>query len=299
MSGIGLVFGWKCMGGTLTAVFDGIYTLAVPYGSSRDDTKTQCGDADNGFGLLVNYNLLGDGQHMVELFDNGVKFAEATFAVSTFGGEETLLGASRTLTTGFGGCRTTLSWQESQQNFVIADTDTCFQPLLGQWEFVIMTPGSDERDHYQFEQIVPVVDDEETEVIIGTDLDHNDVVILARTEDIFITPVEYDFFAASLDSDIRCEAFFLNQVGPNTVQGIGASYPADPVSGCQEVPSPLPAYPMTGTRTGAALSEQQALEAPFHTKPQTQKATPEETRQAFRKLLEKVEPLLLPPRGRP
>jgi hypothetical protein len=141
---------------------------------------------------------------------------------------------------------------------------------------------------------------EETyEVVTGMDLDHNDVVILARTEDIFITSVEYDFFAASLDSDIRCEAFFLNQVGPNIVQGIGASYPADPVSGCQEVPSPLPAYPMTGTRTGAALSEQQILEAPSQMQPQTQKATPEETRQAFKKLLEKVGPLLLPPSGRP
>ena len=300
MSGIGLISGWKCVGGTVTAVFDGVHTLAVPYGSSRTDTMSQCGDANNGFGLLVNYNLLDDGQHTVRLFDNGVQFAEATFTVSTFGGEEFLRGASRTLTTGFGGCLATLRWQESQQNFVIAETDTCFQPLLGEWEFVTKIPGGDEIDNYQLEQIeTRIVAGEEIEVITGTDLDHGGLVVTVRANDILDGSAPYDFFSASLSGVGRCEAFLFNQVGPDSVQGIGASYSPDPVIGCQAIPSPLPEYQMTGSKTNAALSEQQWNEGFPQTQVRAREPVTEEVDKALGKLLEAAMDFQLPSNNEP
>lgn len=120
-SGIGLVSGWKCTARTIIAIFDGTATLAVPYGSDRLDTQSACGDIDNGFGLLVNWNLLSNGSHTVQLFDDGVEFASATFTVQTLG-SQFLEGLSKTTTVEnfpHPGQTTTLQWSEAAQNFVI------------------------------------------------------------------------------------------------------------------------------------------------------------------------------------
>ena len=52
-SGIGLVSGWKCEAGRLTVRFNGGNPLEMPYGSPRGDTLDVCGDADNGYALLM------------------------------------------------------------------------------------------------------------------------------------------------------------------------------------------------------------------------------------------------------
>jgi hypothetical protein len=120
-SGIGLISGWKCTGKNLTAVIDGVYILTLVYGSERLDTQGACGDANNGIGLLVNWNLLSNGQHVIEFFDNGVKFATVTFTVQTLG-SQFLRGKSKIVTVSNfpnSGQTTTLKWSEAAQNFVI------------------------------------------------------------------------------------------------------------------------------------------------------------------------------------
>lgn len=68
-SGVGVLSGWVCDANRLEVSFDGGARLFVPYGSERLDTAYTkdgteiCGDTDNGFGLLWNYNELGDGRH--------------------------------------------------------------------------------------------------------------------------------------------------------------------------------------------------------------------------------------------
>lgn len=121
-SGISVVFGWKCTGSAITIVFDGIFTLEAPYGGQRNDTIGVCGDNDNGFGLLVNWNLLGKGTHFVSARDNGVEFASAVVTVQTLG-EEFIHGASGTCQLANfprAGATTTVQWQEGLQNFIIA-----------------------------------------------------------------------------------------------------------------------------------------------------------------------------------
>ena len=57
------------------------------YGTERLDTREVCGDVDNGFGLLFNWNLLGDGEHAVVAFVDGEELGRATVRVTTLGEE--------------------------------------------------------------------------------------------------------------------------------------------------------------------------------------------------------------------
>jgi hypothetical protein len=103
---------------------------------------------------------------------------------------------------------------------------------------VTQKPGGDERNHYLLLIIeIRTVSDEDIEGVVGIDFDHGGPVALLRVSAVLDESVGYDFGLASLFSS-RCELFFFNQVGPDSVQGIGTSFPADPVTGCQESPSP-------------------------------------------------------------
>ena len=84
---MGLVSGWVCDAEKLEVSVDGGRRLFVPYGSERADTGDTCGDADNGFGLLMNYNILGDGSHTVTLYADGVLVDQSQFTVKTLGTE--------------------------------------------------------------------------------------------------------------------------------------------------------------------------------------------------------------------
>lgn len=119
-SGIAVISGWKCTAnGQIAVRFDGGAPVSMAYGTTRADTAPVCGDdGNNGFGLLFNWNLLGDGQHLVEVLDNGEVFAAATVTVTTFG-VEFLGGQSGSTTVTFAGRQVTLMWSEAQQNFVI------------------------------------------------------------------------------------------------------------------------------------------------------------------------------------
>ena len=63
------------------------------YGTERFDTETApdgaelCGDTDNGFGLLFNWNRLGGGEHEVVAFVDEVELGRATVRVTTLGQE--------------------------------------------------------------------------------------------------------------------------------------------------------------------------------------------------------------------
>ena len=95
--------------------------LTFDGGSPRGDTRRTCGDTDNGFGLLYNWNLLGDGSHTVVAYADGVEFARVDVTVTTLGTEFRRGLSGREIVTDFPevGTDTRLRWQEAQQNFVI------------------------------------------------------------------------------------------------------------------------------------------------------------------------------------
>jgi hypothetical protein len=119
VSGINTVSGWVCNVSRVDLQVDGTITVQASYGTSRTDTRPECGDDNNGFGLLVNWNNLSDGTHEIVALADGVEFARATFTVTTLG-TQFLQGASGRFTVPFNNRNVTIEWVESLQNFVIA-----------------------------------------------------------------------------------------------------------------------------------------------------------------------------------
>ena len=120
-SGIGIIAGWHCNASQVVVVIDGL-AIQTGSGTDRPDTVSVCGDSNNGFGALYNWNRFGDGIHTAIAYADGVEFARANFAVKTFG-VEFLTGAAGILSRPdfpSSGMTTYLQWDEAVQNLVIS-----------------------------------------------------------------------------------------------------------------------------------------------------------------------------------
>jgi hypothetical protein len=140
-SGIGFFRGWHCNAGSIAIAIDDALPIPAAYGTRRADTIDVCGDANNGFILLYNFNLLSDGAHTVRALVDGMEFASTTFTVTTLG-QEYIRGLSSddewylvSLAK-----RIRVSWVESKQNFVITETqnlpvdpDTAINAFVKTW----------------------------------------------------------------------------------------------------------------------------------------------------------------------
>ena len=148
-SGLGVISGWVCEAeGVVIEIGKAsgeVVELAAAYGTERADTAAICGDADNGFGVLFNWNLLGDGAHAVRVLVQGVplgvrtvpevgvvpavvdgiELGRAPVTVTTLGAEfvEGLAGSFLVADFPRTGEQVHLVWQESQQNFVLAPAE--------------------------------------------------------------------------------------------------------------------------------------------------------------------------------
>ena len=119
-SGIGIISGWACEAREIVIELAGTPVPAA-YGTPRGDTQSVCGNSNNGFVLLMNWNNLGPGEHAIRALADGVEFARTTVRVTTLG-EEFLRGVSGTFPLPdfpHPGDQATLRWEESLQNFVI------------------------------------------------------------------------------------------------------------------------------------------------------------------------------------
>ena len=128
-SGIGVISGWVCEAEAVTLEITPaggeVVALAAAYGTERGDTLAECGDTDNGFGLLFNWNLLDDGEHKVVALADGLEVGRVTVRVTTLGEEFVRGAAGECVVADFPtpGETVTLEWQESQQNFAITGVD--------------------------------------------------------------------------------------------------------------------------------------------------------------------------------
>ncbi len=71
----------------------GLHLPPVARNISRGDTEAVCGDRENGFILLWNWNLMGEGRHTAELVVDGRTIQSTTFTITTLG-EEFVRGAA-------------------------------------------------------------------------------------------------------------------------------------------------------------------------------------------------------------
>ena len=117
-----MLSGWVCEAASVTLEIDG-QTYTAGYGTDRGDTVDACGDTDNGFGLLFNWNELGDGDYEVIARADGVAFDRATVRVVTLGANflRDAWGTCEAVDFPEVGDTVTLTWQTAQQNFVITD----------------------------------------------------------------------------------------------------------------------------------------------------------------------------------
>ena len=121
LSGIGVISGWKCEAeGDITIRLNDGAPIPATYGLPRADTSKACDDdGNNGFFSYTNWGNLGDGEHTVVVYDNGVEFGQSTFTVVTTG-EAFLVGASKQVTVEdfpAPGEKTILEWNQSTQHF--------------------------------------------------------------------------------------------------------------------------------------------------------------------------------------
>ena len=84
-------------------------------------------DTRTGFGLLFNWNLLGDGTHTVVALADGEEFGRATFTVTTLWAEFLQGVRGETVVADFPapGEAVRLIWQPATQNFVLAPLSEC------------------------------------------------------------------------------------------------------------------------------------------------------------------------------
>ena len=131
-SGVGIISGWVCEAEVVIIEIDGTAQHEAAYGTERPDTLEECGDTDNGFGLLFNWNHLPDGEHEVVAFVDGVELGRATVTTTPLD-EEVVeqLGQPIDFVRGVAGEAIVedfpvpgesvrVVWQEGVQNFMLA-----------------------------------------------------------------------------------------------------------------------------------------------------------------------------------
>ncbi len=126
-SGIGFISGWVCAGEVVEVVLNGDQRLPVTArGLARGDTEAACGDQNNGFLTIWNWNLMGEGTHTAALVVDGQTLRRHSFTVTTLG-EEFVRDVEKDVTVeDFPGPgeTVTLRWQQPVQNFVIVPAAT-------------------------------------------------------------------------------------------------------------------------------------------------------------------------------
>ena len=128
-SGVGVLSGWVCEAETVEVEIlraDGTVLLEpASYGTARPDTREACGDTDNGFGVLFNWNRLGDGEHTVVAWVDGEELGRATVRVTTLGAEFLRGVEGECVVEDFPmpGQTVMLEWQQNSQNFVITEVE--------------------------------------------------------------------------------------------------------------------------------------------------------------------------------
>ena len=124
-SGVGVISGWVCDADTVELAIGTAGRQVAAYGTERLDTLAACGDTDNGFGLLFNWNLLGDGEHTVVAYVDEEELGRATVRVTTLGQEFLREAEGECVVEDFPrlGQNVLLEWQQDSQNFVVTEVE--------------------------------------------------------------------------------------------------------------------------------------------------------------------------------
>ncbi len=131
-SGRGVISGWVCDAEAVSIEIDGT-PYPVAYGTARLDVAAVCETPAPGFGLSLDWNRLGPGNHEVVALADGAEFGRAMVRVTTLGAAFARDAGSAFVRGLAGECvvedfpapgeAVHLEWQEATQNFVITGVE--------------------------------------------------------------------------------------------------------------------------------------------------------------------------------
>ena len=175
-NGISAISGWACDAEEIVIEING-EPLTAAYGTVREDTAAVCGDTDNGFSLLWNWNNLGDGVHSARALIDGVPFAQSCVTVTTFGDE--MLGdeEKETFTQEF--VQAALDRYDSEGREAAIAYYNTQASIEGEWYVFII----DENDLIVSHPVMPDLIGQDVKTIVGSDGYELGKEIATATED--------------------------------------------------------------------------------------------------------------------
>ena|GEM_PF-2859948 len=125
-SGVGLIRGWVCDADEVAISIDDGDPIRIGYGTDREDTRGVCGDADNGYGMVIAWGLLGNGRHRLTTFIDGLQADSVEFEVVAIGDGFVRGLAGEYVIENFPAAneRVRITWSEPDQNFIVTGVDT-------------------------------------------------------------------------------------------------------------------------------------------------------------------------------
>ena len=122
-SGIGVIRGWACDARSVEVSFNDLPPFALAYGTSREDTRTVCGDANNGYGGVFAFGLLGNGSHTMTTWIDGAAYETVEFQVNGLPDQfiEGLSAEYELSDFPSAGEMVLIRWSQPDQNFIVID----------------------------------------------------------------------------------------------------------------------------------------------------------------------------------
>ena len=230
-SGVSVVSGWICDAEELEVSFDGGPRIFVPYGSERGDTRGVCGDTDNGFILLMNYNNLGDGEHTITLYVDGQIETTRTFFVLTLG-EPFLQGVKGVGRVALSNGESVLvGWDKAIQGFTILDSTYIpniqrIGNFIGRWRFTARGTDITLDKVYHIEGMGTNLVNQGHIVLSGYDDEDKKGVSIVAVQDFTpgsSLPWEYTLFDRSeintRGGELLCLTYYFDYIDQDSVQG--------------------------------------------------------------------------------
>ena len=250
LSGLGFISGWKCNARNITVRINGGAAIPVAMRQPRADTRSACsGATNNGFIAQMNWALLGDGEHSIIAYDNGVQFASATFEVVTLDEEfvEDAEGVFEMRNFPNQGDTATFEWNESTQHMELSDFSSRSTPepensgvaqFVGTWRFT----NTIRTQTYRFTR-VDACDEESADQCV---YDDTNIALIGSYR--AGTNRGYPYLLVHVDEFGRCHLYVLKEPQENVVQGY---YGHGSANRCiEESPEDIrqARYPTTGRR---------------------------------------------------
>ncbi len=160
VSGVGTLLGWVCDAQSVNIQIDDFPEFNAVYGNERADTFANCGDNNNGYSQLINWNLFGSGIHRIQVRVDGQLIDDSTFRITALS-DGFLEGVKEThfvLDFPAQGDLSALAWNQTEQNFSLINqsisrpssgngftekgqlTRTIDVPQVGSQEFYMYVP---------------------------------------------------------------------------------------------------------------------------------------------------------------